>query len=199
MIVLIGTYNKHKIEEYKKILSPELSEHLKLRSPLDFDLPKMACLADEIVLDASKTRDDTSTNLSYMWDLGDGTKAEGVKVKKRYTKGGTYKVSLLVDDNENSSCSIDSMSKVIRVNTPPIADAGSDIDICLDNFNAEYKVNLDASGSSDADNDKLTYLWDLGDGTKQEGLRITHIYDKPGRYTITLTVDDGLTNRLLPQ
>jgi large repetitive protein len=158
----------------------------------DFSLPKMACLTDEIILDASKTRDDTSTNLSYIWDLGDGTKAEGAKVKKRYEKGGTYKVNLLVDDNEKSSCSIDSVSQVIRVNTPPVADAGSDIDICLEDFKAEYRVNLDGSKSSDADNDKLTYLWDLGDGTKKEGVRVTHIYDKPGRYSITLTVNDGV-------
>jgi large repetitive protein len=158
----------------------------------DFSLPKMICLADEITLDAGKTKDDTSTNLSYMWDLGDGTKAEGVKIKKRYEKGGTYKVNLLVDDNEKSSCSTDSISQVIRVNTPPVAHAGSDIDICLEDFNAEYRVSLDGSGSSDADNDKLTYLWDLGDGTKKEGVRVTHMYDKPGRYSITLTVDDGV-------
>jgi large repetitive protein len=157
-----------------------------------FELPKIICLSDEIVLDASKTKDDTSTNLTYSWDLGDGQKAEGVKVKKRYTKGGTYKVSLLVDDNEKSSCSTDSLSHVICVNTPPVANAGTDIDICHDDLKSEYKVTLDGSGSHDADNDKLTYLWDLGDGTQKHGAKVTHIYEKPGRYNATLTVDDGV-------
>jgi large repetitive protein len=171
-----------------------ITQSVKVNTPPKayFELPKMACLTDEIILDAGKTKDDTSTNLTYMWDLGDGTKAEGVKVKKRYAKGGTYKVNLLVDDNEKSSCSTDSTSQVIRINTPPVANAGSDIDICLDDFKAEYRVNLDGSKSSDADNDKLTYLWDLGDGTKKEGVRVTHLYDKPGQYSITLTVDDGV-------
>ena len=171
-----------------------ITQTVKVNTPpkAHFTCPELACLADEITFDASKTTDDISTNLSYMWDFGDGTKAEGVKVKKKYTKGGTYKVSLLVDDNEKSSCSTDSISRVIRINTPPAARAGSDIDICLDDFKAEYRVNLDGSKSSDADNDKLTYLWDLGDGTKREGVRVTHVYDKPGRYSITLTVDDGV-------
>jgi large repetitive protein len=157
-----------------------------------FEIPRLACLSDEITFDASKTTDDTSTNLSYMWDFGDGTKAEGVKVKKRYAKGGTYRVTLLVDDNENSSCSTDSVTQVIRINTPPVANAGTDIDICLEDFKSEYRVTLDGSGSFDDDKDKLTYTWDLGDGSQKHGARVTHIYDKPGRYNVTLTVDDGV-------
>ncbi len=160
----------------------------------DFTMPELACLADEIIFDASKTKDDTSTNLSYMWDFGDNTKAEGIRVRKRYEKGGTYKVTLLVDDNENSTCSTDSISKSIRVNTPPVASAGRDVDICLDDFKAEYRVNFDGSGSYDADKDNLTYTWDLGDGTKKQGVKVTHIYQRPGRYNVALTVDDGVNS-----
>jgi large repetitive protein len=160
----------------------------------DFTMPDLACLSDEILFDASKTKDDTSTNLTYMWDFGDGTKAEGLRVRKRYEKGGTYKVTLSVDDNENSTCSTDSISKSIRINTPPVAHAGRDIDICLDDFKAEYRVNFDASGSYDADKDRLTYSWDLGDGTSKQGVKVTHIYQRPGRYNVTLTVDDGVNS-----
>jgi len=157
----------------------------------DFSAPKISCVNDDIRFDASGTTDDTSKDISYVWDFGDGTKGQGKVITKKYAKGGTYKAALLVDDNENSSCSTDSMSKVIRVNTPPIANAGSDIDICLEDFNREYKVALDGSASSDADNDKLEYIWNLGDGSQKEGMKITHTYQKAGRYNVTLTVDDG--------
>lgn len=52
-------------------------------------------------------------------------------------------------------------------------------------------VTFDASGSTDADGDSLTYTWDLGDGTTAEGQTVTHAYADAGRYTVTLTVDDG--------
>lgn len=156
-----------------------------------FSYPESLCVGNEIVFDASETQDDTSSDLSYLWDLGDGTKVEGVRVTKVYEKGGIYRISLTVDDNEDSVCSTDTIQQKIHVNTAPVADAGSDIDICLENYQESYKVTLNGSGSFDADKDKLTYSWDLGDGTYKQGKVITHIYDKPGTYKATLVVDDG--------
>jgi outer membrane protein OmpA-like peptidoglycan-associated protein len=55
-------------------------------------------------------------------------------------------------------------------------------------------VTLDASGSSDPDNDPLSYTWDFGDGTppsKTTFARTTHSYARVGNYTARITVDDG--------
>lgn len=36
----------------------------------------------------------------------------------------------------------------------------------------------------------VKYLWDFGDGTTSQEMRVEHKYEKPGRYTVTLTVTD---------
>ena len=44
---------------------------------------------------------------------------------------------------------------------------------------------------ADADNDTLTYLWNLGDGSVALGATVSHVYTEGGSYPVTLTVDDG--------
>ena len=52
-----------------------------------------------------------------------------------------------------------------------------------------YDFNVTAS---DADEDKLTYTWDFGDGTTKEGAnKETHTYQKDKTYTIKVSVSDG--------
>ena len=60
----------------------------------------------------------------------------------------------------------------------------------------EYR--FDGSGSSDPDQDSLTYSWDFGDGARGSGVIATHVYDPADRfaaptdtYDVTLTVSDG--------
>lgn len=54
------------------------------------------------------------------------------------------------------------------------------------------RVVLDASGSSDPGGHKLSFRWDLGDGTIAETAKVEHAFDKPGFYRVGLTVDNGL-------
>ena len=56
---------------------------------------------------------------------------------------------------------------------------------------APLAVNFDASASSDADGDSLTYIWDFGDNTSAEGISVNHSYTSAGSYTVILTVSDG--------
>jgi chitodextrinase len=59
-------------------------------------------------------------------------------------------------------------------------------------------VNFDGTGSSDPDNDSLTYSWNFGDGTTGTGAIVQHVYNRAGKYNAVLTVADrpsgGLTN-----
>ena len=56
-------------------------------------------------------------------------------------------------------------------------------------------VGFTGGGSSDPDNDGLTYSWDFGDGSPAgAGVAPTHAYATVGTFTVTLTVSDGALN-----
>ena len=47
------------------------------------------------------------------------------------------------------------------------------------------------SDAEDVEGDRLSYLWDFGDGETDERSRALHTFADDGSYTVTLTVDDG--------
>ena len=47
------------------------------------------------------------------------------------------------------------------------------------------------STATDADGDKLSYIWSFGDGSKGSGAVVTHTYDAEGNYKIKHVVNDG--------
>jgi len=155
-----------------------------------FTGPEIACTDQTVTFDAGGTTDNTPDQLSYQWNFGDGTSAEGKQVTKVFNKGGTYNVNLVVDDNSETTCSTDTASSLITVNTKPVANAGNDIDLCLPH-NQDYSVSFDGSGSTDADGNTLTYRWDFGDGSGDSGSNVTHVYKNGGEYVARLFVDDG--------
>ena len=52
---------------------------------------------------------------------------------------------------------------------------------------------FNAAGSSDPDNDPLTYAWAYGDTTTGSGVTSSRTYTTTGAKTVTLTVNDGTT------
>jgi len=144
------------------------------------------CVGKEIFFDASSAMDPDGDNLVYHWNFGDGTTAQdGTKVSHTYSQGGNYRVSLIADDGRKTACSTATAGIHIRINTPPIADAGENLSCCVDK-----EAAFVASASSDPDNDQLTYFWDFGDGSRAQGETVTHAYSQSGSYNVSLTVDD---------
>jgi parallel beta-helix repeat protein len=74
-------------------------------------------------------------------------------------------------------------------NTPPIAEAGKNLEVSID-----QTVNFNGGGSSDFEEDTLSYNWDYGDEVSsgwQSSNKSSHNYNKTGTYTVTMTVSDG--------
>ncbi len=57
--------------------------------------------------------------------------------------------------------------------------------------NVSLYVTFDASCSTDADGNALTYSWDFGNGDSATGAQVATWYDYPGYYIVTLTVTDS--------
>jgi PKD repeat protein len=53
------------------------------------------------------------------------------------------------------------------------------------------KFTFDATKSYDIDKQKLTVMWDFGDGTTSDQPVVTHVYEKAGDYNVNLTVKDS--------
>ena len=65
---------------------------------------------------------------------------------------------------------------------PPVASFTAEVD--------ELDLSVDASGSTDPDEDIASYEWDWGDGSTGSGVTAEHTYAAAGVYTVTLTVTD---------
>jgi hypothetical protein len=55
---------------------------------------------------------------------------------------------------------------------------------------AGLPVAMSAAGSSDQDDDPLTYTWSFGDGMVATGISVSHTYQQDGTFTVRLIVTD---------
>ena len=112
--------------------------------------------------------------------------ARGDRRADASTRPGVHSAQLTVTDASGAANATASDEVAIRVNHPPVAEAGPET------VTDALYVTLDGSGSSDADGDRLIHTWDFGDGSPPAlGETVTHAYPRSGIFPVTLTVDDG--------
>lgn len=145
----------------------------------------------KVSFDASASSDPDGKIKSYSWIFGDGTSGSGMKTNHTFTKSGNFKVRLTVLDNDDFN---DMIIKEITVYQEPNALFNRTPAVGI----VPLKVDFDASKSFDRDGKIVSYTWNFGDGSKGEGKKVKHTYEKPGEYnaTLTLTDDTGLKSTL---
>jgi len=117
---------------------------------------------------------------NYYWDKATGVLCERPGLYVSYIENVLTSLSI----SENLT-----FTNLWASNLPPVAEAGSDQTVTKDT-----SVSFDASASHDPDGTIFICEWDFGDGTNGTGITTTHIYKKPGTYTVTLTVKDATGN-----
>ena len=75
-------------------------------------------------------------------------------------------------------------------NGTPMADAGGP----YDGEAGTTLIRFDGSGSTDPEDDPLTYAWDFGDGNVADGAMPTHTYAAAGTFEVSLVVSDGMSS-----
>ncbi len=150
---------------------------------------RLVCPGEAVAFDGSTSVDWDGQLVRYQWDFGDGSTAEGAQVTHSYEQPGAYQARLTVTDDSGSSCASAVDLAQVHVDAPPVAVAGPDRQGFVGG--AYDQLLFDASASSDADGQPLSFTWDLGDGVTRTGEKVLHAYGKPGQYTVRLGVADG--------
>lgn len=144
-----------------------------------------------VPFDGSASQPSDSPITRYIWSFGDGSGAAGSYAEKTYEKPGLYRSNLRVEDDSDHPCNFGVETRLITVNFPPVAEAGTD-----QTAQTGQIVRFDAGASYDVDGQVQSYQWDMGDGTVLEGAQVRHAYAVPGTYYATLTIkdDSGVAN-----
>jgi PKD repeat protein len=148
--------------------------------------PYSGTAGQAIGFDGSASSDPDGDALSFEWDFGDGTTGTGASRAHTYAAAGRFTVRLTVRDGRGGVHTAETTAVVAAANQAPVANAGGP-------YAGEVgvAVRFDGSGSSDPDQDALTFTWSFGDGSTGQGDRPLHVYSWPGTFEVTLTVADG--------
>jgi len=125
--------------------------------------------------DSSKAED--LKIVSYLWDFGDGNTSTEANPTHAYEKEGTYTATLTMKDDNGKESKEQMTVTVDRVKEAYYGEENSAIQFKSDSSKAEdLKI--------------VSYLWDFGDGNTSTKANPTHVYEKEGTYTATLTMKD---------
>jgi len=119
--------------------------------------------SEEVTLDGSCSSDIDGTIVSWVWTDNLGDIIPDGEIVSATLSVGIHTITLIVTDDDDLT---DSNTVTITVEpcpNPPDANANGPYTIYVDDI-----LNLDASGSTDDDNDIVSYIWDLDDNNNFE-------------------------------
>ncbi len=149
---------------------------------------RLACPGDVLVFDADESVDHDGKLDTFTWQFDDGVVLKGSTVERSFDAPGLYAAELTVTDETGASCGIGTDRAMVRIDAPPLIDAGPAMEGPV---GAVHDIFLfDASAARDPDGDGVQIVWDLGDGTRRTGAVVKHRYTKPGDYTVTVEASD---------
>ncbi|MDH5267799.1 MAG: PKD domain-containing protein [Candidatus Bathyarchaeota archaeon] len=168
------------------------------QADVDAGPDQTAYVGQEVTFTGSVFPDNASI-VSITWDFGDGSDPVNGSdpsllniTTHIYQTAAVYNVTLTVKLNSVYNLTeTDTVTITVVQNEPPVADAGPD-QIVEATSPAGAEVVLNASGSSDPNDDLLTYDWTWTSGSAT-GVNATAVFPL-GTTNVTLTVNDGQYN-----
>jgi PKD repeat protein len=120
----------------------------------------------------------------WVWDFGDGNTSSLQNPTHLYQNNGNFTVKLTVGNTlgENTIIKDNYIQLVEKQILPPVAQFS---------FNNSYGRNpLSVSFIDKSTNDPINWVWDFGDGEQSNQNNPTHVYQKSGFFTVSLTVSN---------
>ena len=172
-------------------------------SPVTFKLNGPYYGTTGITLSMSQTNSCASNCGQIHWYYGDGLdeyRNTDLPGKRAYAKAGVYQVRAVLKSpyNQNTLAEAVTTAEISDppppppTNQPPVANPGGPYSALVGR-----PVTMDGLKSTDPEGSALKYNWTFGDGTtavNQSSSKVTKSYATPGRYTVTLYVNDGSLN-----
>lgn len=160
--------------------------------------PDQQVYTGETTMFNGTTIENVTSIIQVTWDFGDnttlvnGTDPALLNTTHVYAKAGVYNATLTVKFGSPLNMTETATATItVLQNQPPIANAGPD-QFVEQTSPQGADVTLNGTGSSDPDNDTLTYYWNWTGGSAT-GATPTALFP-PGNTTVTLTVSDGHYN-----
>ncbi|MBL4645000.1 MAG: PKD domain-containing protein [Rhizobiales bacterium] len=142
------------------------------------------------LFDASQSADPEGLLVGHHWSFGDGTQGAGRVIPHTFHVAGTYRVSLVVEDNNLDNPLFDTHTVNVevkdRINIAPIASAGPDQSAFVG-----VPILFDASNSHDEDGNILFYRWAFSQGHTSQDPIVEHTFWAPGVYDVVLEAEDN--------
>jgi PKD repeat protein len=143
-----------------------------------------------VYFNAASSFDPDWDNLTYQWDLGDGSTAIGIAVNHSYKRDNAYNVELSVSDGHLKNSSF---ATVTVYNVAPRIFGYSPLNSTII-INETDSVEF-AANASDSNGDNIEYIWYVDNrttGNYTNRLNYTADYFSAGLHNITLSADDGI-------
>jgi gliding motility-associated-like protein len=160
--------------------TPSYTRYITVTGPLASFTPSAVNVPlNSMVSFYNTTMNNYDYNSTYQWDFGDGNTSTMYSPSHTFAQAGTYTVRLKAT-NSVTGCSSEATHVVV-----------------VRNFNTAFNFNLSFITSKSCppvlvrfNNTSVGYsriVWDFGDGITVENVGYpSHIYEKPGKYIITL-------------
>ncbi len=130
-------------------------------------------------VDFTNNTENMTSNVTYLWDFGNGSDSNDESPSNTYTEPGTYDVTLTVT---NESRCFNTYKETGYVQAYEIPEA--DFTLTPEETILEEATISFTNGSTS--NDPMTYYWDFGDNNTSDDEDPVHTYTAAGTYTVTL-------------
>lgn len=137
-----------------------------------------------VKFDASESFIPGETITGFVWNFGDGTPEEfgGASTEHTYLKSGTYSIGLSARTTSGKTHTTRS-TLVVREAL---------LRACITPSRIRGQAPLGVDFSSDCTvGSPTSLLWNFGDDAQSDQKNVIHVFEEPGTYDVTLSVEEG--------